>query len=383
MDPREFPYLQNRRFFAVVNEGLEDLARAELERLGADRVRAIRRGVHFEADPGPALDVLFGSRLVGRILAPLSGFDCHSSRYLLRRAKEIPFEEMISPEGTFAVTATVVNSRAKHSKYVALVLKDAVCDRLREARGRRPSVDRENPDLRLHVHLERDFATVSVDLGDGSRHRRGYRLDAGDAPLPETVAAGLLELAGYAGERPLLDPKCGSGTLLAEAVMRAGDVPAAFALRRVGAQRLPGFGEEAFRTARARWMGRARAIEEGSIRGNDLDPKVLAVAARNLERVPGGEGVRIRRGDFRDHPGLQNGLIACNPPWGMRMEDAGRAEALVKDLGDFLKQKCRGSEAWLVLGNRDLVKSVGLRAARKVPVGIGGLDARFVKYELY
>jgi putative N6-adenine-specific DNA methylase len=130
-------------------------------------------------------------------------------------------------------------------------------------------------------------------------------------------------------------------------------------------------------------MGQARPIRDGSIRGNDLDPEVLAVAARNLELVPGGEGVRIRRGDFRDHPGLEDGIVVCNPPWGIRMDDAAKAQALVKDLGDFLKQKCRGSEAWLVLGNRDLVKSVGLRAARKVPVGIGGLDARFVKYELY
>lgn len=383
MDTPEFVYATQGRYFAMVNEGLEELAAAEFAGLGATAVRPVHRGVHFEATGAGALDLLLGSRLAGRILAPLLGFDCHSSRYLHRRTMQIPWEELITAHHTVAVTATLANSRARHSQFVALKVKDALCDRMRQATGARPSVERHHPDLRVHVHLEGDFATISVDLGDGARHRRGYRPEAGEAPLPETVAAAVLEAAGWEGDRPLLDPMCGSGTLLAEAVLRAGAIAPGWKLDRVGARRLPGFGDTAFEEARRQWRGRARPIPDGLIRGNDSDAEVLATAADNLGRIPGGEDVRLRRGDFRDHPGLVDGLVVCNPPWGLRLGDPEAARDLVRDLGDFLKHRCSGSRAWLVLGDRELLKHVGLRTARRLPVRIGSLDARLAAYELY
>lgn len=383
MDTSEFIYLEHRRFFAMVNEGLEESAAAEIGRLGGRQMRVIRRGVHFHAPVAEALDILFGSRLIGRILAPIAGFDCHSSKYLLRRATQIPWEEILGPAHSILVSATLANSKATHSQFVSLKLKDAICDRMREQRGARPAVDKRSPDLRLHLHMEDNYATVYADLGDGSRHRRGYRTESGEAPLPETVAAGLLELAAWEGERPLLDPMCGSGTLLAEAVMRAGGIPPAYRMERAGARLLPGFGTELFEDARRRWLGFAREFGEGLVRGNELDPGVLRTARENLGRVPGGDEVLLKRGRFQDHPGLENGLIVCNPPWGIRLGEEEQAQQLVRELGDFLKQRCTGSDAWLILGNRELVKSVGLRTARKVPVRIGSLDARFVKYELY
>lgn len=383
MDTSEFIYLQHRRFFATVNEGLEEVAAAELDRLGAAEIRTIRRGIHFVAEPAAALDILFAARLIGRILAPLAGFDCHSSKYMLRRATQIPWEQLLRPATTILVSATLANSKATHSQFVALKLKDAICDRMREQTGSRPSVDKLAPDFRLHVHLEDNFATVYADLGDGSRHRRGYRPEAGEAPVPETVAASLLELAGWEGECPVLDPMCGSGTLLAEAMMRAGRIPPAFLMRKAGALLLPEFGSGEFEAKRRQWMGAAREVPDGLIRGNDTDAQVLQVAAGNLGRIPGGDDVRLKRGRFQDHPGLENGLVVCNPPWGIRLGTEDQAQVLVRELGDFLKHRCAGSTAWLILGNRDLVRFVGLRTARKVAVKIGNLDARLVKYELY
>ncbi len=383
MDERGFIYEEHRRFFAVVNEGVEELAAGELQRLGASHLKPIRRGVHLEATPEAILDVLYGSRLIGRLLAPLSSFDCHSSKYLLRRAMQIPWETLISPRNTISVTATVVNSKATHSQFVALTLKDAICDRMRDAAGGRPNVEKRNPDFRVHLHLERDYAVVSADLGDGSRHRRGYRPEAGDAPVPETVAAALLEAAAWEGAKPLLDPMCGSGTLLAEAVMRAGNLPAGMNLERVGARFLPGFGADAVSEAQRKWMASARSVADGLIRGSDSAAAVLETAGRNLARIPGGEDVRLRRVDFQDHPGLADGIVVCNPPWGIRLGEEEAAQRLMKEFGDFLKQRCPGSEAWLILGNRELAKHVGLKAAKKIPVRIGSLDGRFVKYEMY
>jgi putative N6-adenine-specific DNA methylase len=385
MDTRGFIYQEHRRFFAVVNEGLEELACAELERLGASDLKPIWRGVYFVASPEVTLEVLFSARLIGCLLAPLSSFDCHSSKYLLRRASQVPWETLLTPQKTFAVTATVANSKATHSQFVALKLKDAICDRMREAAGGRPDVDKRRPDLRVHIHLERDYATISADMGEGSRHRRGYRPEAGEAPVPETVAAALLAAAGWEGQKPLLDPMCGSGTILAEAVMRAGNIPAGMNLnpKKIGALFLPDFGREAIEEARRKAMARARPVPDDLIRGSDSDSRILQTAGENLARLPGGDEVRLRRGDFRDHPGLENGIIVCNPPWGIRLGEEEEAQQLVKEFGDWLKQNCQGSEAWLILGNRELVKYVGLKTTERVPVRIGALDGRFAKYELY
>ena len=165
--------------------------------------------------------------------------------------------------------------------------------------------------------------------------------------------------------------------------MRAAVIPAGFALQRAGARLLPGFGPDSFEMEQKKSTGSGRPVADGLIRGNDIDRQQITVAAENLSRLPGGDEIRLRRGDFRDHPGLEDGLIVCNPPWGIRIGDEAAAQALVRELGDFLKQKCKGSDAWLILGNRELVKHVGLRAARRVPVRIGGLDGRFVHYELH
>jgi putative N6-adenine-specific DNA methylase len=385
MDARGFIYQEHRRFFAVVNEGLEELACAELETLGASDVKPIWRGVYFVASPEIALEILYSARLIGRLLAPLSSFDCHSSNYLLRRASQVPWETLITPQNTIAVTATVANSKATHSQFVALKLKDAICDRMREAAGGRPDVEKRRPDLRVHIHLERDYATISADLGEGSRHRRGYRPEAGEAPVSETVAAALLAAARWDGAKPLLDPMCGSGTILAEAVMRAGNIPAGMNLniKKVGARLLPDFGREALEEARRKAMARARPVPDSLIRGSDSDSRILQTAGENLARIPGGDEVRLRRGDFRDHPGLENGIIVCNPPWGIRLGEEEEAQQLVQEFGDWLKQTCQGSEAWLILGNRELVKYVGLKTTQRVPVRIGSLDGRFAKYELY
>lgn len=378
-----FLYQSTRRFFAVVSEALEELAAGELEALGARDVRPAYRGVHFVAGDEALARVVYASRLPGRILAPLTSFACHSDRYLRRRAAELPWEELLTPAQTFAVSATVSNSRLRHSQYAALVTKDAICDRLREHFGARPSVDRRTPDLRIHAHIQGDKATLSADLGDGSRHRRGYREEAGPAPLTETVAAAVIEHAGYDGKQPLLDPLCGAGTLLAEAVLRAGPVAAAFALRRFGWQRLPDFDAALFERVRGEIDARRRPLPSGRIQGSDADPTVVAVARRALARVPGAETVTLEVRDFRDHPGLENGVIVCNPPWGVRLGDAREAGALARELGDFLKQRCRGSVAYLLLGERALLKHVGLRPARRIPLPVGGRDGRLVRYELY
>lgn len=378
-----FLYLDSHRYFAVAGDGLEALVAGELARLGAADVEPTRRGVHFTAVAGVLARIVVGSRLAGRILAPLRSFSCRDDRELYRGVKALPWEEFMRVDETLAVSCTLIASELRHTQYAAQVTKDAVCDRFRERENQRPSVDRHEADVRIHVHVQGEEATVSLDAGAGARHRRGYRSSAGIAPLQETIAAAVLELAQYDGTIPLLDPMCGSGTLLAEAALRATGAPVITDSAGLGCARLPGVGAEIVERALEERIGAMTEEAEASIVGCEIDREVLAIALENLARVPGGEDVRLWRGDFRDHDGVRDGLVVCNPPYGLRMGSRDEAFDTVRALGDFLKRRCAGSMAWLVLGDTELVKHVGLRPAQRVPVHIGGLEGRLVRYELF
>lgn len=376
-------YQKTRRFFAACAADLEEPLAEELVEAGARDPRPTRRGVHFLADEPSLYRVVLGSALASRVLAPLSAFDCHSDRYLRRRVSELPWEELFDVEATFAVSATLANSRLRHTQYAAQVVKDGLCDRFRSRIGRRPDVDRRAPDLRLHLHVQGNKATLSLDCADGAMHRRGYRAEAGEAPMQETVAAAVVRLSGWTGQRPLLDPFCGSGTLLAEAVFRATGVGVGTLRMRHGVRRLPTFDEGLWRRIHDELATGRISLPDRLVRGCDVDGEMIRIAATNLERVPGGESVVLRRVDFREHPGLEDGVLLCNPPYGVRMGDPARAASLMKDLGDFLKQRCKGSTAWIYLGHRELAKSIGLRPALRRPLRSGGLDGRLLRYDLY
>ena len=212
-----FAYQNDGRFFAQVARGLEELAGAELAELGADEVEASGGGLHFHADAAGLYRVNYCSRLVTRVLAPLAAFPCPSDQALYETARALDWEALLTPENTFAVFANVWDSSITHSHYAALRLKDAIADHFRESSGRRPDVDTEHPDVWISLNIRQDRAVISLDTSGGSLHRRGYRVQSVPAPLQETLAAALVRLSGWQGERPLVDPMCGSGTILAEA----------------------------------------------------------------------------------------------------------------------------------------------------------------------
>ncbi len=376
-------YQSTRRFFAACSTDLEESLARELVELGASDVQPTRRGVHFVADPEALVRVVLECSIASRVLAPLSSFDCHSPKYLHRRVQDLPWEEFLSCDRSILVSATLANSRLRHTQYAAQVVKDGICDRFRRLQGRRPNVDKRTPDHRIHLHAQGNKVTLSLDCADGAMHRRGYRVATGEAPIAETVAAAILHHAQWRGERPLIDPFCGSGTLLAEAAFRVSGAGVGALRSRFGLRWLPDVDRSAFDAALASHRERQPELEAGLLRGSDVDPRMIEAARQNLERVPGGEDIRLRRIDVRDHPGLEDGVIVCNPPYGLRMGSADQAAALMRDFGDFLKRRCKGSTAWVYLGERELAKSVGLRPARRIPMRSGGLDGRLLRYDLY
>lgn len=376
-------YQENGRFFGLAAGKLEMPAAEELRELGVRQTQDGYRGVFFEADLATLYRVNYESRLLTRVLAPLIEFQCHSDRYLYTQARKIDWSQLLDLETTFAVFATVSNSKIRHSQFAARRLKDAIVDQFRDATGSRPNVRTPNPDLWLNLHIHANKATISVDTSGGSLHRRGYRIESVQAPMQETVAAAALRFTGWDGTEPILDPMCGSGTLLAEALMKAGRIPPGYLRGRFGFERLPDYDAESWSRVRDEADAAIRPVEPGLIRGSDVDAAAVEAAQRNLARLPSGESVEISRRDFRSIPAVEDGIILCNPPYGLRLGDADSAQSVMRDLGDWLKQACAGRAAYVYAGKPEMLKSVGLRTTWKKALVNGSLEGRLARYDLF
>ena len=380
-----YEYQKHSRFFAQCGGALEEVVAGELAELGGVDCKPGYRGVHFRAEGEALYRIAYGTRLASRILAPLITFDCHSDRYLHQTAIKQEWETLLSVENTFLIDAKVSDSRIGHSRFAAQRLKDAIADRFREREGARPSVDKLNPDLRLDLRIHRDRATISMDLSGGALHRRGYRLDPVATPLQETLAAAILRISGWKGERPLYDPFCGSGTFIAEALMLASRI--APSSLRTGESpplaRMPGFDAKKWENMRREIDAATLPIDARLAGGSDIEQSAVRAARKNLRRLPGGPGPYVKRTDFRDIESLENRCIVTNPPYGQRVGEREKVETLYKEFGDFLKHRCTGSTAWILCGDTGLVKKLGLRPKQRIPVFNGPLECRLVELDLY
>ena len=378
-----YQYQQTNRFFAQIARGLEDLGAEELEELGARNTAPAYRGLYFDADADALYRVNYCSRLITRVLAPLTAFHCHNPDYLYRTARKIAWTDFFTVDQTFAVFANVSNSKIRHSKYAALRVKDAIVDGFREREGRRPNVDTQQPDVWINLYIENNHATLSLDASGGSLHRRGYRQQAGEAPMQETVAAAIIRLSGWQGEQPLYDPMCGSGTLLAEALMHYCRIPAGFLRKRFGFEALPDFDAACWAAVQQEADARMRPLPTGLIAGSDASAEAVATARANLRALPHGQHVAVTQKDYQAIERLEAATLITNPPYGKRLGRQETIGAFYKNLGDFLKQRCTGSTAYLYVGDRTLLKKIGLRSSWKKPLFNGPLDGRLAKYELY
>lgn len=380
----DYLYQEHRTFFAQVAHPIEALGGAELEELGATDIDPAYRGVMFNATPEVLRRIVYCARIPTRVLAPLATFDCHSDRYLYKRScEEVDWMSLIGVQKTFAIFATVSNSRITHSKYAALKLKDAIVDTIRKETGSRPSVDRHNPDVSLNLHVENNRATISLDVAGYSLHRRGYRLDAMEAPLQETVAASIIRLSEWGGDSALLDPMCGSGTLLAEAYMVAANMPAQILHEDFGFQQLPDYDAAGWTKQRASLDAAITPVPDGLIRGSDIDGDAITCARKNLDRLPGSAVIHVERKDFRHLGDFENGVIVTNPPYGLRIGKRDALDELFKNFGDYLKQRCTHSSAFIYVGKPALLKKVGLRTSWKKELVNGALEGRLGRYDLY
>lgn len=384
---------------AVVPPGLEQVAAAELAELGAADVQPLRRAVRCRCDLATYYRLQLQARLPFRLLRELARFPCHDRDSLYRGVQAAAdWERWLPPELSFRVEASGSLPQLNHSHYSALQVKNALVDWQRQHWGQRSSVDLDDPDLVLHLHLspgrpgQGGQAVLSLEGGGGSLHRRGYRAAMGLAPLKETLAAGLIALSGWDGSVPLLDPLCGSGTLLLEAAAwalgRAPGLTAAGAPRRCGIQAWADHDAALWRQAVTEASARGRlTLADGRplapLIGIDRDPAVVEQARANAAAAGLAEHVHFKAGDFRDlQPPQGPGVLVCNPPYGVRIGADDDLEALYANLGAMLKQRCGGWTLWLLSGNPELTGALRLKASRRIPVSNGGIDCRWLRYDI-
>jgi 23S rRNA (guanine2445-N2)-methyltransferase / 23S rRNA (guanine2069-N7)-methyltransferase len=388
---RKPPAPRLTRYFATTPKGLEPLVADELRALGAAEVKEARGGATFEGPLALGYRACLWLRTANRVLMPLAKFPAADADSLYNAVKRMPWENDVSPDGTLAVDFTGSSTGITHTQFGAQKVKDAIVDRFRERTGRRPSVDRVHPDLVINCHLHRDLATLSIDLSGDSLHMRGYRAAALAAPLKENLAAALLlkcgwpEIAKRGGS--FVDPLCGSGTLVIEAALMAGDVAPGLLRDYWGftgwLRHDRALWEQTVTQARERqYAGRSQGA---AILGYDQDVKAVLASQENARRAGVAPMLRFERKALEQNTlpaDIKPGLVVTNPPYGERLGDAATLGPLYAALGAWLKRNCLHWRAGVITDSGELGKQIGLRARKINSFYNGALECKLLQFDV-
>ncbi len=373
----------SEHYFAPCPRGLETALAAELASLGAASVAPAEGGVGFAGPPELAYHANLESRLASRVLWRVAHGACASENDLYRLAHDVEWGRHFRVERTLRVDLAATRSPLASTEFATLRVKDAVCDRFRADAGKRPSIDKQRPDVRVHAYLNGREATLYLDTSGEALFKRGWRRDADIAPLRENLAAGLLALAGWTPDTPLLDPMCGAGTIAIEAALTAADV--APGLRRTfGFQKLAWFDGPTWQRIRQRAHDRVLpAPATCRIFASDIDAAALARCRGNAAAAGVAEWIGASVGDVLDIAApAPAGLLIANPPYGVRLDDDARLAAFYPRLGDALKQRFAGWTACLFTGDARLPKLIGLRPSKRTPLYNGAIECRLYRFEI-
>jgi putative N6-adenine-specific DNA methylase len=360
--------------------GLEQVLADELTTLGAESVTIERRAVSFCGDQETLYKANFLLRTALRILKPVAEFEVTKKEQLFNQAKKVKWTDYLALGKTFAIDSTVQSETFVNTMYASLKVKDAIADHFREVTGKRPSVNTADPDVRINVHLMGNHCILSLDSSGESLHKRGYRLGQGEAPLNEVLAAGMILLSGWHGERNFLDPMCGSGTLLIEAAMIAKGIPPGMYRKSFGFERWPDFNQDLFEEI----YNREYETEfNGKVVGSDISVMNISIAKANIKNAGLSKSIEVSVQDIRKlDPPFENGIIVTNPPYGERIKPQS-IEDLYTEIGNVFKRKLSGYEAWVLSGSVEGLKNIGLKPSKKIELFNGSIPCSFRCYNLF
>jgi len=375
-------------FFAACAPGLEPVLHEEVRALRLARSERQVGGVRFEGTLADARRANLELRTAVRVLRRLTRFHAADGDALYAAVRELPWERLVPEGGTLRVDAQSSESALDHTLFIEQRVKDAVVDALRERRGARPDVSKDDPDVPLHVHVFRDRCTLALDTSGDSLHLRGWRRFQGRAPLAETLAAGLVLSSGWDRRAPLVDPFAGSGTILVEAALWALDVAPGLSRERFAFRRWPDHDETAWQAQRAAAQARRRALPKLALLGFEADRATVDGARENLAAAGVAENVTLecaRAQDWQPRRGW-NAWIVTNPPYGHRVGERGGERGdvagLYRAFGALLRERCAGYRLALLSGDTQLTQALGLAPLRRSALKNGGLDCELVAFEL-
>lgn len=362
--------------------GLENVLAEEVKALGGQQIEIKKRALNCEGDLEFVYRANLSLRTAIKVLIPVYDFKAKNEKELYEQVLKHDWSQYLSEHGSMAIDHTINSDLFTHSKYASLKIKDAIVDQFRNRTNHRPSIDLKYPDVRFDVYAYQDWFTIALDSSGDPLNRRGYREDGHRAPLNEVLAAGMILLSGWDKESPLIDPMCGTGTLLIEAAMIALNLPPQKLRREFGFKRWNNFQPTLWSRVQS---DATRAIKRRSLKimGGDIDGQSIRMAQRSLRKLDLDKQVRVSMADFlKSTPVFSQGVMITNPPYDVRIEKDD-INAFYKEMSDVLKHKYAGYEAWILSSNMEALKNFKLSPTKKIKLLNGKLDCRFEKYEMY
>lgn len=368
--------IQIKTFF-----GLEEILAEEVRKLGGRNVEVKNRAINCEGDLGFLYKINYSCRTALKIIVPVMTFKAWDENKFYDKIFAFPWDEYMTVDQSFAIDTTINSERFTHSQFMMLKMKDAIADYFVLKYRKRPNVDSKNPQIKFHLHIDRELVTISLDSSGDALFKRGYRREQTVAPINEVLASGMLQLAGWDGKGNFLDPMCGSGTLLIEAAMIAIDLPAQTFRKGFAFQNWKNYDAELFSTIKEVRLNRVREFS-GKIVGYDVDEQALEAARANIAAAEMEDIITVQHKNFfESEKDLFPLLMVFNPPYDERISI--KDDDFYKKIGDTFKQRYPNTLAWLISADLDAPKKIGLRPSRKIKLYNGKLETRFLQYEMY
>lgn len=371
------------QFLATCAKGFVEVLETELKEIGVGKTERIPGGVLFEGNWELCYKVNLHSRIANRVLKPILEFTAYDGDELYGQLMKHDFTKYISHSKSIRVEASVDECKIHDQRFLAMRTKDAVVDQFREKSGERPNVDNTNPDLRIFIKGKKNQFQVAIDTSGDSLFLRGYRKSAGEAPLKETLAAGLIRMAEWKMDRPIVDPLCGSGTIVIEAALMALKIAPGTLRSHFGFQNFHLFDEQLWEQLVEEAISQELEDLPFKLYGSDIDRRVIQYAKENARRAGVDHVVQFKTESVATvTPEVEGALIVTNPPYAVRLGDEDNLRDVYRDLSYSLKQRFKGTDAWLLSGNRDLIVDLKLKSSRKHFVYNGPIECRFLKYAI-